>query len=182
MLNTIRILAGCLVWTVAVACSRSTPHFETATIRPAAPLDMARMAKSIEAGQMPKLGPHVEGWRAEYTYMPLSQLIAIAYKVKAYQISGPAWLSTDRFDIVARLPEGASKDNIPRMMQSLLEDRFGLKVRRRNTVPYPVLGLVVGEGGPKLKVSPEAPTPIDESAPLKPGEVEIDAVPMHPRA
>jgi uncharacterized protein (TIGR03435 family) len=135
---------------------------------------MASMASSIEAGQMPKLGPHIDGRRAEYIYMPINQLIAIAYKVKAYQISGPAWISTERFDIVAKLPDGASKERVPQMLQSLLEDRFRLLLGRRNNIAYPVLALVVGKGGPKLKASPAAPAPIDESAPLKPGETEME--------
>jgi uncharacterized protein (TIGR03435 family) len=174
MSNITRTLAVSLVWAVAAGCTRSKPAFETATVRPAAPLDMASMASSIEAGQMPKLGPHIDGRKAEYIYMPLNQLIAIAYKVKAYQISGPAWISTERFDIVAKLPDGASKDNVPQMLQSLLEDRFRLLMGRRNNIAYTVLALVVGKGGPKLKASPEAPAPIDENAPLKPGETEMD--------
>src|SRR5579862_5820830 len=107
MSNIIRKFAACLVLTVAVGCTRSKPAFESATIRPAAPLDIAGMESAIQAGRMPRIGPHIDGGRAEYIYTPLNQLVALAYKVKAYQIEGPEWLSTERFDIVAKLPDGA---------------------------------------------------------------------------
>jgi len=93
--------------------------------------------------------------------------------VKPFQITGPDWLATTRFDIVAKLPDGASKDDAPKMLQALLEERFKLAVHR-DSKEHPVLALVVGKGGPKLKESPEAPQPIDENAPLKPGEVKMD--------
>jgi uncharacterized protein (TIGR03435 family) len=169
----IRKFAACLALTIAVACTRSKPAFEWATIRTAAPLDVAGMESALQAGQAPRVGPHIDGGRAEYIYMPLNQLVALAYKVKAFQIAGPDWFSTERFDIVAKLPDGASKDDAPQMLQSLLEHRFRLAVHRRNAA-YPVLALVVSEGGPKLKASSEAPAPIDESETLKPGEIGMD--------
>jgi uncharacterized protein (TIGR03435 family) len=172
MPNVIRKLAACLFLTLAVGCNRSKPAFESATIRAASPLDIAGMEAAIQAGQPPSIGLHIEGRRAEYSYMPLNQLVAVAYKVKAYQIEGPEWLSTARFDISAKLPDGASQDDVPQMLQSLLEQRFGLAVRRR-TAGYPVLALVVGEGGPKLTASPEAPEPVGEDATLQPGEITL---------
>lgn len=59
------------------------------------------------------------------------------------------------------------------MLQSLLEERFKL-VLHRETKEHPVLALVVGKGGPKMKESPEAPKPIDPNAPLAPGERQMD--------
>jgi uncharacterized protein (TIGR03435 family) len=105
--------------------------------------------------------------------MSLKDLIAIAYKVKAYQITGPAWLATERFDIVAKMPEGASKDDAPIMLQALLQERFKLTAHR-DTQERPVLALVVGKDGPKLKESPAIAAPIDENAPLKPGETKLN--------
>jgi len=150
----------------------STPAFEVATVKPSPPLDMAKLAEQVRAGKMPKFGPQVEGSQAEYTYMSLKDLISTAYKVKPYQITGPPWLATERFDIVAKMPEGASKDDAPRMLQALLEERFKLAAHR-DTQEHPVLALVVGKDGPKLKESPPA-QPIDENAPLKQGETKFD--------
>jgi uncharacterized protein (TIGR03435 family) len=82
-------------------------------------------------------------------------------------------MSTQRFDIVAKMPEGSTKEDAPKMLQTLLEDRFKLATHR-TSAEHPVLALVVGKGGPKLKASAETPVAIDESAPLKPGELKMD--------
>jgi len=156
-----------------MALAQTTPTFEVASIKPAAPLDMAKIAAGVQAGQMPKLGPHVDQARAEYTYMSLKELIVLAYKVKPFQVTGPDWMASQRFDIVAKLPDGASKDDAPKMLQALLEERFKLAVHRESK-EHPVLALVVGKAGPKLKESPEASAPIDENAPLKPGEMKVE--------
>ena len=162
----------CLALTAIAALAQTAATFEVASIKPAAPLDMMKVAAEVQAGHMPKVGPHVDAARAEYTYMALKELIVTAYKVKPYQITGPDWISTTRFDIVAKMPEGSSKSDAPKMLQALLEERFKLAVHR-DKKENPVLALVVAKGGPKLKES-EAPTPIDENTPLKPGEMSAD--------
>jgi uncharacterized protein (TIGR03435 family) len=157
----------------AMAFAQTKPTFEVASIKPSAPLDMAKVAAGIQSGQMPRVGPRVDGARAEYIYMALKELIVLAYKVKPYQITGPDWMASQRFDIEAKLPEGASKDDAPQMLQALLEERFKLAVHR-DSKEHSVLALVVGKGGPKMKESAEAPAPLDENAPLKPGEMKMD--------
>jgi len=149
------------------------PSFEVATVKPSPPPDVAKMAEQIKAGKMPRFGPHVNASQAQYTYMSLKELIAAAYTVREYQITGPAWLATDRFDIVAKLPHGASKDDAPKMLQALLAERFKLAAHR-DTQEHPVLALVVGKDGPKLKESPGTAEPIDENAPLEPGETQME--------
>jgi len=160
----------------ATASAASDLTFDVASVRPSAPLDMAKMMADMQAGKMPNFGMHLNGLRAEFNYLRLKDLIVAAYKVKDYQITGPDWLNkTDaqRFDIVARLPEGSSKDDAPKMLQALLEDRFKLKVHRV-TQEHPVQALVVGKGGPKMKESPGDAPPLDLDVPLKPGEMQID--------
>ena len=166
-------IAACQALMVAVIFAQSRPAFEVAGIRPAAPLDMAKMMAAIQAGQSSKIGPHVDAERAEYTYMALRELIALAYGMKPYQVSGPDWLAAQRFDIVAKLPDGAVKEDAPKMLRALLEDRFRLAVHRGGA-EHPVLALVVGKGGLRLKDS-GTPPPIDEDAPLKPGEVTMES-------
>jgi uncharacterized protein (TIGR03435 family) len=82
-------------------------------------------------------------------------------------------MATTRFDIVAKLPEGAKKNDVPQMLQSLLEDRFKVTTHRTN-VEHSVLALVVGKGGLKLKPSADKPVAIDENAPIGPGEMKMD--------
>ena len=155
------------------ALAQTKATFEVASIKSSPPIDMAKMAAQIQAGQMPKIGAHIDNGRAEYTYLTLRDLITMAYGVKPFQVSGPDWLTKQRFDVVAKMPAGAKKEEAPKMLQALLEDRFKLAIHRTKE-EHPVLGLVVAKGGPKLKESSGTPKPLDPDEPLKPGEVIQD--------
>ncbi len=74
--------------------------------------------------------------------------------IQAPPIEGaPAWLSTDRYTIEARADGAPGQPMmLGPMMQSLLEDRFHLKVHRE-TRSGPAYELTVAKGGPKLKAS-----------------------------
>jgi uncharacterized protein (TIGR03435 family) len=167
-------VVSCLALAAALAQAQTKTTFEVASIRPAAPLDRAKLMAAIQNGETPRLGARVDGARAEYLYVSLQDLIVLAYNVKPYQITGPDWLASQRFDIFAKLPDGASKDDAPKMLQALLEDRFKMALHRESK-EHPMLALVVGKEGPKMKASPANPPPIDASAPLKPGEKQIDS-------
>ena len=66
---------------------------------------------------------------------------------------GPSWINSDRYDIDARADGAPSREMMSGpMMQTLLEDRFRLKMRREiRTVP--VYELTVAKGGPKLQLA-----------------------------
>src|SRR5262245_22665022 len=64
----------------------------------------------------------VTGSRVEVRYTSLHQLIVTAYRIKPFQLSGPEWMRSQRFDITAKMPEGVSKDRLPEMLQALLVD------------------------------------------------------------
>jgi uncharacterized protein (TIGR03435 family) len=147
--------------------------FEVASVKPAAPIDMMKMAQDMQNGQAPKVGMHVNPGRVEFIYVDLKTLVSIAYKLKPYQVSGPDWMGTQRFDIMATFPTGATKADIPQMLQALLKDRLKLDAHLESK-EHPVLALVVGKGGAKLKETEQAPVAIDENAPLKPGEIQSD--------
>jgi uncharacterized protein (TIGR03435 family) len=76
--------------------------------------------------------------------------------VKLNQISGPDWITTDRFDIAATLPEGSRPEQVPTMMQTLLEERFELKTHREKR-EFPVYALRVASGGLKATEVPSDP-------------------------
>lgn len=165
--------ASFLASTAAFAQTPATAEsFDVATVKPSAPLDLAQIRADMQAGKMPRFGPHIDASRAEYIYMTPKQLIAIAYHVKEYQISGPDWIGDEHFDIEGTLPNGATRDDVPAMLQSLLKDRFKLTAHT-DTEEHKVLALIVGKNGPKLKEAP-APAAIDVNAPLKPGEQQMD--------
>ena len=119
--------------------------------------------QALSARVVGRLGAHLDGMRAQYTYMTLKALVVYAYKLRPYQVSGPDWMASDHFDIVARLPEGSTKEDAPAMLKALLHDRFKLETHME-TSEHPVYALVVAKGGAKLKDSPARPA-IDEDAP-----------------
>ncbi len=99
---------------------------------------------------------NVDGARADVGGMSLQDLITIAYKVKPHQIVGPDWMPVQRYDIMGKMPEGATKDDISALMQPLLKERFGLQfhVEKRE---QSVFALVVAKGGHKMKDAPPDP-------------------------
>lgn len=82
--------------------------------------------------------------------VPLKAVLMEAYKVKMEQIEGPSWLETECFDISGKFPDGASRDQLPAMLQSLLAERFRLAARTEDR-PRTGYALVVDKGGPKCK-------------------------------
>ena len=143
--------------------------FVSATVKLSAPPpDMAKVAALMRAMKrpvLPRMGPHVDASQAEYDSMTLKSLIVIAYGMKPYLVSGPAWIADRQFDIVAKMPDGTSVNDAPAMLRTLLEDRFKLVVHRE-TKDQSVLAMVVGKGGPKLTESSGA-TPAAANVPMK---------------
>src|SRR5499427_8757295 len=122
------------------------PEFEVASVRVAKPDNLA-------VSYMPTLNVP-PGGTLRISNRRLDEIIMVAYGIAGSQISGPRWLTeltTDpsqvtRFEIVAKVPEGATKDQVPLMLQRLLEDRFKLKVHRESR-PMQVYSLEVSRGG-----------------------------------
>jgi uncharacterized protein (TIGR03435 family) len=102
-------------------------------------------------------------FHADFT---LDTYITFAYKIwetpnlrRSLLAGQPAWIGEQRYRIEARVPENATKNQIRQMMQSLLADRFGLKVHFENC-DLPVLALKLsktGVLGPKLRPHQDGP-------------------------
>jgi len=120
------------------------PTFEVASVKP------------IDPNDSPLVGMSADPSIVRYGNLTLRDAIRGAYKVRDFQIVGPDWMSTARFNVDAKLPAGASTDQIPEMFQSLLEERFGLTWRRERK-EMQVYALLVGKDGPKLKVAEKQP-------------------------
>ncbi len=100
----------------------------------------------------------IDGTRVDIGNFTLMQLIMRAYDVKSFQVQGPAWMvpTAQRFDVVANLPAGATKEQVPQMLQALLAERFKLEVHRENR-EQKVYAMVVGKGGIKMKETEQPP-------------------------
>ena len=153
---------GLLFSSVGVGQNARKLEFEVASVKPTA-VDRTRFARQLSSGEI-RVGNRIYGDRAEYIYMSLRQLIVEAYQVGSSQVVGTDGLSSERFDVLCKMPAGSRKEDAPLMLQSLLADRFKLAVHRE-LKEQDVLALVVGKGGPKLRESPS-------EAPLNPGDTK----------
>jgi uncharacterized protein (TIGR03435 family) len=132
------------------------PEFEVANITPAA----QPTPELFRSGKI-HIGMTVDGSRVDVGGMPLTTLIQQAFRVKQFQVIAPDWARESRWDILAKLPEGAPEAQIPEMLQALLADRFKMAVHRENK-ELPVYALVVGKGGLKMKAAvPDPGAPAD---------------------
>jgi uncharacterized protein (TIGR03435 family) len=74
------------------------------------------------------------------------------YNVPLYTVSGaPDWLSSNKYDILSRAPEGSSEQQLWLMIQQLLVDRFRLKFHREQK-DLPAYALVAAKNGLKVIV------------------------------
>jgi uncharacterized protein (TIGR03435 family) len=81
---------------------------------------------------------------------PLRAVLAEAFNVKMDQIVGPSWLDADCFAIIAKMPEGATRDQVPLMLHALLVERFQLAFHKESHTS-PGYALMVDKNGPKFK-------------------------------
>jgi uncharacterized protein (TIGR03435 family) len=139
----------------AIAQTDARPRFEVASIKPAAPNAQEMFLRPGPGGGVNAIN------------MTLKELVAIAFNVQVYRISGgPLWLDSVHYDIIAK-PEAKPKpDEIPAMVQSLLEERFQLATHREMR-EFPVYAMVLarkdGKRGPGLVESKEGScTPMDD--------------------
>ena len=86
------------------------------------------------------------------TNVSLKAAIRWAYGVLDYQVTGPAWLADNRFDIQAKTAAPASEPQLRTMLQTLLAERFRLQVHH-TTKELSVCALVVAKDGPKFHES-----------------------------
>jgi uncharacterized protein (TIGR03435 family) len=129
-----------------LAQSTDRPSFEVASIKvypPGAPFPR-------DGTLGIKVSPDGVSWR----YARLQNCIGWAYDIPG-RITGPEWIA-DRYDIAAKASGPASKAELRLMVQTLLEDRFKLKVHREMQ-DIPVVVLTVAKSGSRnLQPAPPA--------------------------
>jgi len=144
-----------------------TPRFEVASVKPAPPL----VPGSGRGGTVVRGGPgSSDPALVRFDYIDMFSLVTMAYGIQWIQLSGPDWLRSTRFDVNARVPQGATRDQYRLMLQNLLAERFKLALHHE-TKEVTTYDLVVGKNGPKLKeseVDPDAPNPGLQPAPAAP--------------
>jgi uncharacterized protein (TIGR03435 family) len=130
-----------------------TPAFEVASVKPAPPPSGGGLSISSDGGPGTS---RPERYTAEN--LDFAGFVMYAYDIKRFQISGPDWIRTERYNVNAIVPPHATKEDFRGMLQNLLAERFGLKVHWE-TREMPIYELAIAKGGPKL-----APTGLPRSA------------------
>ena len=159
------IVAGLL--TAVGSWAQAPVEFVAASIKPAAQMENGRMMIGMRGGP----GTPSPG-QMTFNNVSLAQMIQRAYDMQSYQISGPDWMSSARFDMAAKVPVGATKAQSNVMLQHLLADRFKL-ILHHSTKESSVYALLVAKGGPKLKESPKESAD-DAAAASQPGGPGMD--------
>ena len=139
-MNIIRYGSAAVLLTVAVS-GQERPAFEVASIRPTAP-DQNEVV----------VGVRITGAQLRISRWPLKEYLAMAYRLRPQQISGPDSISA-LYDISATIPAGVSQEKVPEMLQALFADRFALKAHLEKK-EFPVYALDVGKDGLKVKEAP----------------------------
>jgi uncharacterized protein (TIGR03435 family) len=125
------ICAGCFA-------QSAPPAFETASIRPNPRVE--RQDAQVSPGTLVMRN------------QPLFFLVQWAWDVTPAQIDAPPWFSDACFDIVAKASGPADETQMRLMLQTLLSDRFGLRLHKEARV-MPIYAITLAKGGPKFQES-----------------------------
>jgi uncharacterized protein (TIGR03435 family) len=122
------------------------PEFEVASLKPNASGAPGYGIATLPGG----------GLRARNIH--LKRLIAVAYAVTDFQVFGNVpWLESERYDLDAKAPGPADLPQLRLMLQSLLADRFQLKIHREPK-ELSIYSLIPAKGaacGPGIVEAPE---------------------------
>ncbi|SPE33203.1 conserved exported hypothetical protein [Candidatus Sulfopaludibacter sp. SbA6] len=153
-MKSILLLAG-----LAVAHAQS-PAFDVASIKLSPPDAGSTGSRGGPGTKTPGV------WTCQN--MSLYNIVWIAFNLRSQQLIAPDWMNEPRFDITAKIPEGATREQFYLMFQNMLAERFSLKVHhdRKEVQGYE---LTVAKNGPKFKESsPEPPKNASPPVPQPP--------------
>jgi uncharacterized protein (TIGR03435 family) len=134
------MFAGCVVY---------GQTFDVASIKPATP----QASNGMVVMRRPSGGPGSnDPGRIRYSNMSLKNLLMNAYDVTNFQVAGPAWLESERFDIEATMPPDTTREQFRAMLRNMLAERFQMAIRKE-TKELPMYSLVLAKNGSKMKES-----------------------------
>jgi uncharacterized protein (TIGR03435 family) len=134
------LVTGCAAVSAVAMLYAQSPRFDAVSIKPSS--EDKKVATTRIWGDTSD--------RVTLRHIPLKYVLMHVYNLESNQIIGPEWLSTDVWDILAVVPPGTPKEQVPLMFGTLLADRFKLKFHREMRTER-VYALVVAKSGPKLK-------------------------------
>jgi uncharacterized protein (TIGR03435 family) len=133
MMDTVMVRAQ------SVVPPRTSPAFEVASIKQ----DLSASGRS---------SIRLTNGRITMQDVTLKKVILNAFGIpddREYALSGPDWLTTDHWDIEATFPANTPGQQVREMLQTLLADRFKMRLHRE-TRQLPMYWLVIAKNGPKI--------------------------------
>lgn len=124
---------------LSAMCAFPQARFDVASIKPSKLTGEGRNRENVTANPGTLTMHNVS----------LRSALQWAYRMKEYQISGPAWIGDERFDISAKAADPAAEQQLRGMLQNLLSDRFKIALHREKKI-LPFYALLVAKNGPKL--------------------------------
>jgi uncharacterized protein (TIGR03435 family) len=128
----------------ATAQTTGDLKFEVASVKPAGP--------EHDGPSVYRVGPGTDDPERIMLRQSMLRLLGVATGFDWDQISAPQWVSTEIYEVNAKVPPGTTKEQVKVMWQNLLAERFHLKFHFI-TKDFPVYELTVAKNGPKLRKS-----------------------------
>lgn len=161
---------GLIILAVMPALSQSPaaqqPSFEVASVKPVqlgpglkGPIDVTLGCHGTDSHSP---GITLPMGRCISRFEPLRMVIALAYDIPPAQlypyegkvVIGPAWINSEIYEIQAKAESPTTEAELKLMLQTLLVERFKLKLHREER-EMPVYALVAGKNGVKFPRAPE---------------------------
>jgi uncharacterized protein (TIGR03435 family) len=145
---------------IAFAQQKDRPSFEVASV------------KTNDSGPGFSSIRPLAGGRFSATNVDLRTLIALAFRIRTFDIKGgPEWLGSSRFDVEGKAEGSVAGTEIALMLQRLLAQRFHLALHRENRELARYV-IAIARGGPKLAKAEDG-----SCTPVEPGARELPKVP-----
>jgi uncharacterized protein (TIGR03435 family) len=142
-MRTIMSLAAVVIFTGVLFAQAPTPAFEVASVTPGNSLPPPGTG-----------GAQIRPEQFDAPSYPLQALVSLAHGVSGARITGwPEWTRAARYDVRAKTGKPSTRQEVLAMLQTLLAERFSLKVHRetREMDIYMLVVAKAGSIGPKLQ-------------------------------
>src|SRR5260370_32828399 len=123
-MRAILVASLLMVISSCAAFGQSTqPAFEVASVKP------SLIGRAGGEGSRREKVDHTPG-SITMRNASMKSCIQWAYDVKSFQVTGPGWLETERYDVAAKAADPAPEAQLRLMLQTLLADRFKVTLHR----------------------------------------------------
>jgi uncharacterized protein (TIGR03435 family) len=136
-------LAAVVIFTGVLFAQAQAPSFEVASVTPSNSLPPPGTG-----------GAQIRPEQFDAPSYPLQALVSLAHGVSGGRITGwPEWTRIARYDVRAKTGKPSTRQEVLAMLQTLLAERFSLKVHRemREMDIYALVVAKAGTIGPKLQ-------------------------------